>query len=236
MKELNGIVIQKKMIRDQLCLVKVFSESNGLQGFWWKGSSKTGPKFNLFDVIQFQIKEDQKDHTPWLRNPQVTQHLFHSRIDPTKSATLLFFQEVLHHLLEEHYQNPPLYHFLVQLTLDLDSADQVQSYHFAFAVGLMRALGCCPIVPKDNPEWFSMKEGQFGKGYVPPGLNITKDQNQLALFIDILQHNWDFAENKNVTGAQKRSLLRDAIEYLFIQMEKKSTIQSLEIFYELFHL
>ncbi len=100
----------------------------------------------------------------------------------------------------------------------------------------MRALGCCPIVPKDNPDWFSMKEGQFGKGYVPPGLNITSANHQLQLFIDILQHNWDFVENKNISGAQKRSLLRDSVEYLFIQMEKKSTIQSLEIFYELFHL
>jgi hypothetical protein len=125
---------------------------------------------------------------------------------------------------------------LVQLTLDLDSADQVQSYHFAFAVGLMRALGCCPIVPKDNPVWFSMREGQFGKGHVPIGLNITAYNHQLQLFIDILQHDWDFVENKNVSSAQKRSLLRDSIEYLFIQMEKKSTIQSLEIFYELFHL
>ncbi len=236
MKELNGIVIQKKMIRDQLCIVKIFSETNGLQGFWWKGSTKRGLKFDLFDVIQFQIKEDQKDQTPWLRNPQVTQQLFHARIDPVKSATLLFFQEVLHHLMEEHYQNPPLYHFLVQLTQDLDSADQVQSYHFAFAVGLMRALGCCPIVPKDNPDWFSMKEGLFGNGYVPSGLNITAANNQLKLFIDILQHNWNFVDDKLISSAQKRSLLRDSIEYLFIQMEKKSTIQSLEIFYELFHL
>jgi hypothetical protein len=81
-----------------------------------------------------------------------------------------------------------------------------------------------------------MKEGQFGKGYVPPGLNITTANNQLKLFVDILQHNWNFVDDKHISSAQKRSLLRDSIEYLFIQMEKKSTIQSLEIFYELFHL
>lgn len=236
MKELNGIVIQKKMIRDQLCLVKIFSESHGLQGFWWKGSTKKGPKFDLFDVIQFQIKEDQKDQTPWLRNPNVQHHLFHCRIDPVKSATLLFFQEVLHHLMEEHYQNPPLYHFLAQLTQDLDETDQVQSFHFAFAVGLMRALGCCPVVPQDNPDWFSMHEGQFGKGYNPPGLHITSANAQLQLFVHILKHDWEVLNQPQFTSSQKRSLLRDAIEYLFIQMEKKSTIQSLEIFYELFHL
>ena len=236
MKDLQGIVIQKKLIRDQLCLVKIFSEINGLQSYWWKGSSKKGPKFDLFDTVQFQIKEDQKDQTPWLRNPQVTHPLFHCRIDPVKSASLLFFQEILHHILEDHYQNPPLYHFLVQLTQDLDETHHVQSFHFAFVIGLMKSLGCCPIVPQDNPSWFNMHEGSFGKGTPPPGINILSENRQLEIFCAMLHHDWNVLEEKSVTSAQKRSMLQACVDYLFIQMEKKSSIQSLEIFYELFHL
>jgi hypothetical protein len=81
-----------------------------------------------------------------------------------------------------------------------------------------------------------MHEGSFGKGSPPPGINILSENRQLEIFCAILHHNWNILEEKSVTSAQKRSMLQACVDYLFIQMEKKSSIQSLEIFYELFHL
>ncbi len=236
MRELIGIVLQKKRIRDRLILVKIFSESQGLKTYWWSAGSKSMQTFDLFDTIRFQSKEEQKDNAQWLKTPQTTKVLLSARIHPIKSATLLFFQEILLHLLTEGYQNPPLFYLVQQIIQDIDKTQHEQPLHYVFLVGLMKALGCCPIVPKEHADWFNINEGQFGQNHFPPGKNILPENNQLLLFQQLIQGNWESLYQPNVSAHQRREILKQMVDYLFIKSDKVSPIKSLEIFYELFHL
>ncbi|MEN9333606.1 MAG: hypothetical protein RLY35_786 [Bacteroidota bacterium] len=236
MKELIGIVIQKKRIRDRLILVKIYSESQGLKTYWWSAGGKSMQTFDVFDTIRFQSKEEQKDQAQWLKTPQTTRVLFHARMHPVKSATLLFFQEILLHLLSEDDQNPPLFYLLQQIIQDIDETTHEQPFHYIFLVGMMKALGCCPIVPKNSTDWFNIQEGQFGQGYFPPGKNILPDNNQLFLFQQLLQGNWEALYQTHINATQRREILKQMVDYLFHKNDKASPIKSLEIFYELFHL
>lgn len=94
MKELIGIVIQKKRIRDRLILVKIYTESMGLKTYWWTASGKSMQSFDVFDTVRFISKEEQKDQAQWLKTPQTTRVLLNARIHPVKSASLLFFKKL----------------------------------------------------------------------------------------------------------------------------------------------
>lgn len=236
MRELIGIVLQKKRIRDRLILVKIFSESQGLKTYWWSASPKSINSFDIFDTIRFQSKEEQKENAQWLKTPQTTKILLSARIHPVKSASLLFFQEILMHLLTDGYQNPPLFYLIQQIIQDIDETQQEQPLHYIFLVGLMKALGCCPIVSNENADWFNINEGQFGQNYFPPGKNILPDNNQLYLFQQLIQGNWESLYQPHISAYQRREILKQMVDYIFIKSDKTSPIKSLEIFYELFHL
>jgi recombinational DNA repair protein (RecF pathway) len=236
MRELIGIVLQKKRIRDRLILVRIFSESQGLKTYWWSAGSKSMQAFDVFDTIRFQSKEEQKDQAQWLKTPQTTKIILNARIHPVKSATLLFFQEILMHLLTDGYQNPPLFYLIQQIIQDIDETQHEQPLQYIFLVGLMKALGCCPIVSNEQADWFNINEGQFGQNYFPPGKNILPDNNQLYLFQQLIQGNWESLYQPHISASQRREIMKQMVDYIFIKSDKTSPIKSLEIFYELFHL
>ncbi len=229
----EGIVIYKQKIRDALWVVKVLTKDLGLLSFWHR-SKKGGRILNAMDEIVFTDVGDQRDQLHWLKEVEFLCPHHQIESHPVKAATALFMQEVLYRLLQENDPNPPLYFFIKEMLHQLENDADVAILHFVFLVGLMRSMGCCPVPPIEDADWFGMSHGEFGKG-TPPPLHIGKAQHQLYCWIAMLRGNWESLRQDSVTNADRRMLLKALVEYLFMHQHKVNAIQSLDIYYELFH-
>ena len=229
----EGIVIYKQKIRDALWVVKVLTKDLGLLSFWHR-SKKGGRVLNAMDEIVFTDVGDQRDQLHWLKEVEFLCPHHQIESHPVKAATALFMQEVLYRLLQENDPNPPLYFFIKEMLHQLENDADVAILHFVFLVGLMRSMGCCPVPPIEDADWFGMSHGEFGKG-TPPPLHIGRAQHQLSSWIALLKGDWEVLRQGFMTNADRRMLLKALVEYLFMHQHKVNAIQSLDIYYELFH-
>lgn len=229
----EGIVIYKQKIRDAMWLVKVMTLDQGLQSFWHRPKKGSRP-LNALQEISFISVGDQREQLHWMKELEITVPHHHIESHPVKAATALFIQEILYRLLQENDPNPPLFYFLKEIMEQLEQEGDITIIHFVFLVGLMRSMGCCPIAPSDHPDWFGMHQGEFGQG-TPPMEHIGKSDHQLALWIALLKGEWEKLRENTVTNAHRRMLLKSMVNYLFIHQHKVNAIQSLDIYYELFH-
>lgn len=232
----QGIVIHKKVLRDGLFLVKILSPEIGYCPFYWRASTKKTTKnhFKSMDIISFGFSGDQRDKPPMLKDPSIEVPLFLIPANPIKNASLLFFQEVLSKTLVDHYQNPPLYFFLEQTIQEINSCDRVQPVHFAFLIGMMRALGCCPAVPVNPCSGLDFVEGVFAEGPILSP-HLSAQEPAFHLFIDLLQGLWEEEENPRYSSHDKRVLLHAMVTYLFTQLGISRDFNALEMYFELFH-
>lgn len=229
----EGIVIYKQKIRDALWLVKVLTLDHGLQSFWYRSPKGSRP-LNALEEISFSAIGDQREQLHWMKEVEILVPHHQMESHPVKAATALFMQEVLYRLLLEQDPHPPLYFFLKEILEELEREGDVSVLHFVFLIGLMRSMGCCPVAPIDDPDWFGMSQGEFGKG-APPIQHIGKNNNQLYVWMALLKSQWPVLKEPCISNADRRMLLKTMVDYLFMQQNKVNAIQSLDIYYELFH-
>jgi DNA repair protein RecO (recombination protein O) len=230
---LHGFVIYKQKVRDNMMVVKVFTQENGLQSFWFRPKKGQRPLHGM-DEISFIDFGDQREHLHWMKEVELQNPFHQMDAHPAKAASVLFMQEVLYRLLEENDANPPLYFFLQEIMGQLQSEADVSLIHFVFLIGLMRSAGCCPVPPMQDPHWFGMEAGEFGF-HTPPTKCISRENHQLKAFIALLKGDYEELRAAEMLNADRRQLLKALIDYLFIQQHKINQIRSLDIYYELFH-
>ncbi len=229
----EGFVIYKQKVRDAVWIVKIFTKDQGLQSFWLR-PKKEWRSLTAMDEITFTSKGDQRDQLHWIKDLEWSNAHHQIQAHPYKAATALFIQEVLYRLLQENDANPPLFFFIQEIMQQLDEDADISLLHFAFLLGLMRSMGCCPSAPIQNIEWFGLEAGVFGEG-APPRFAITTADHQLACFLALLEGRWEQLKQPDIRNSDRRKLLKAMVDYLFIHQHKINSINSLEIYYELFH-
>lgn len=229
----EGIVIYKQKIRDAMWLIKVLTLDHGLQSFWYRPKKGIRP-LNALEEISFVSAGDQREQLHWMKEVEILVPHHQIESHPVKAATALFMQEILYRLLQENDPHPPLFYFLKEVIEQLEQEGDIALIHFVFLLGLMRSMGCCPVAPHDQPDWFGMRQGEFGRG-TPPIEHIGKSNHQLEAWLALLKGDWAKLKEKPITNADRRMLLKSMVDYLFIHQHKVNEIQSLDIYYELFH-
>jgi DNA repair protein RecO (recombination protein O) len=229
----EGFVIYKQKVRDSVWIVKIFTKEQGLQSFWLR-PKKEWRSLNAMDEINFDSKGDQRDQLHWIKDLEWVNPHHHIHAHPYRAATALFIQEVLYRLLQENDANPPLFFFIQEILQQLDADADISLLHFAFLLGLMRSMGCCPSAPQHPVDWFGLEAGVFGNG-APPRYAIENAEGQLSCFIALLEGRWEQLNKPEVRNGDRRKLLKSLVDYLFIHQHKINSINSLEIYYELFH-
>lgn len=166
----RGIVLRYYPYSESSIIVKIFTESFGLQSYIVKGlRSKTSKtKLSLFQpltLIEFVAHHKENKSLHHLREPRVEYHFHSIQTDPIKRSILFFLAELLYKSIRIEASDKQLFQWIHNAVTWFDLSDgKQQNYHLVFMFQLSRFLGFYPKYnPADRVLYFDLQEGKFCK-------------------------------------------------------------------------
>ncbi len=234
----KGIVFQSVKYSETSIIVKIFTESLGIQSYIIKGvrSKKAKMKTALFQPLQLlEITANHRENKNlnFLKEARVAFAYQSIPFDMQKRAVLMFLTEVLVRSIKEESANQTLFDWLWQSLIWYDmAASSDPDFHLVFLMQLSKFLGFYPKNPERASGYFDLQEGVFVNSE-PPHPNYisgvyTEKFHQLSLisFTDL--------SSLSFTANQRRKLLNILITYYQLHLSGFGKLKSLEVLQQLF--
>jgi DNA repair protein RecO (recombination protein O) len=164
----RGIVFHTTRYADTSAVVKIFTEEFGLMSFLVKGlySRKSHLRSAMFGHLTLlDLVVDRREHKllHFIREINVNSLLPDFRESMSRSAVLLYINEMLYKCVKEEECNRPLFEFILAALQQLGNKElPLQAFHLLFMLKLTRFLGFSPRLAKtDAGSYFDMEEGLF---------------------------------------------------------------------------
>jgi len=164
----RGIVIHSVKYSETSLIVKVYTETFGIQSYMVKGARSPKSKFRpvlfqpltLLDMVVYHKERGTLQSIKEVRLAHPYQTL---PFDIRKSSIALFLNEVVYRSVGEEEPNPALFGFLWSSFLLLDEAEEpFMHFHLLFTIKLTRYLGFQPRNTRtDEHCFFNLSEGTF---------------------------------------------------------------------------
>jgi DNA repair protein RecO (recombination protein O) len=240
MNKLRGIVLHSIKYGDTSQIAYLYTDLCGRQTCMFKGVRGAGsrkkcsliqPLF-LLDVEAYPARRQgsmrlAKDFCASLPLQSLP-------FDLRKNALALFMGEVLYKLIREEEQNEPLFAFLWQHILMLDTLQHgVANFHLYFLAQLARHLGFMPgNTRSDEYPYFDMDNGLF----VPfaPSHGAFMDKPTSALLGELLTCSCNSLQHLHLHRHQRSALLSLLLDYYCTHLGMANPIKSLAVLEEVF--
>jgi len=199
----RGIVFHSLKYSESSLIVKIYTGLFGLQSYLFKGirNPKSRIKPGLFQaltMLDLVVYHKERHSLQSVKEVRLAYPYQTIPYDIRKSSVTLFMNELLYKAIREEEANPPLFQFLWDTCMQLDTTEKnVSLFHICFAMQLMHYLG---IFPQDNYSElcpvFNMRDGIFQSSI--PGHPHYLDQEKSKIFYSLLS---GFGQ-KNPDGVQ----------------------------------
>jgi DNA repair protein RecO (recombination protein O) len=233
---LKGILVHTIRYNDNQLIVRVFTSKFGLKSFLVRsGKTQKSSKINLLQplsLIEFEsvIKELSRIHPlkdvrsahPWQSIPY----------DASKSAIVLFLNEVIYKTIPDDYINEPLFQLLWDALILLDDTIDAKNFHIWCLLEIMRHYGFYPQL-EDETKYFEMELGGF-VDRMPPHKDFM-DEEESAVLREMLDKEWPEVQNLELSGGLRKRVLISLVRYVRIHLESLREIKSLDVLHEVFH-
>ncbi len=186
----RGIVFHSLKYSESSLIVKIYTGLFGLQSYLFKGirNPKSRIKPGLFQaltMLDLVVYHKERHSLQSVKEVRLAYPYQTIPYDIRKSSVTLFMNELLYKSIREEEANPPLFQFLWDTCMQLDTTEKnVSLFHICFAMQLMQYLG---IFPQDNYSElcpvFNMRDGIFQSSI--PGHPHYLDPEKSKLF-----HSW----------------------------------------------
>jgi DNA repair protein RecO (recombination protein O) len=235
----RGIVFRAIKYGETSLITEIYTEQFGLQKYIINGvrSAKSRTKasllqvMSLLDLVVYQRADKQLNRIKEVRPAYVFQSI---PFDIRKGAVGLFMAEMARKTIREEESNPRLFYFLFESFCLLDrTAASIANYHLCFLLQLSQYLGFAPggAFGVDTPV-FDLREGVFVAGS-PASHAFVEGECSAALYA-LLQSNLEGAHSVQISGDNRRLLLRHLIDFYRLHIENLPSINSHEILQEVF--
>lgn len=163
----KGIVFKTIKFQETSLIVKIFTESHGVQTFMVKGvrSVKANGRAGVFqpgmllDIVMNYQESKQFKHLREYRSAVVYTTMMD---DVRKSSVLMFLIEVLEQCIEENSEDNRLFEFIEQSLINFDQHNFDPDFHVHFLLEFMKHLGIYPRGRRSaSLPYFDVKEGGF---------------------------------------------------------------------------
>lgn len=234
----KGIVLHKLKYTDSSLIVKIFTQKSGYKSFLVRGirskKNKVLPLLQSLNVIDFQsnIRDNHTIHS--LKDLQSDSRFNQYEMDLSKSSLILFICEILYKSLEDDYENPELFEFIINSIVLLNNSDKISNFHIWFLLEMSRNLGFYPTdnYSKSNP-CFDLSTGEFIRELKDRNHHMNEESSEdLASFLGMI---FDEAMILRMTQNRRYNLLENLIKYYKFHMEGMRVIKSHEVFKEVFY-
>ncbi|CAN5567048.1 DNA repair protein RecO [soil metagenome] len=238
LQKTRGVVLHVTEYAEASVIVKVFTETFGIQSFLINGVRKQKARFaaNLFQPLSLlEIVAYHKRPGGLHRVSDVTASPPLSNIpyDTVKTTMAIFISEVLYRSIREEECNPELFHFIDHAVQMLDLHEEtVSRFHLCFMVQLSRYLGFYPSGRfNDSSPFFDLREGMF-QDY-PPNHPLFLDRTLSSKFDQLLQYNLEDAQEIILHATERKEILNALVTYYELHHTQGAGIHSHEILAEI---
>lgn len=232
----KAIVLSAIKYGDSNLIVRLFTESDGIKSYMVRGvlSSRKG-KFKKGYFQPLTILEIVANH----RNKGILEHLRDVKLhfaytslqtDVIKSSLGMFLSEMLVVSIQEEHRNVPLFHFISNGFMWLDSNEKIANFHIIFLLELTKYLGFYPDTSGINYPYFDLKEGEFTASL--PSEVI--DGEVLEDFKKFLDGDFQSASEIKLNRRSRGLLLDHIIRYYQYHLMAFKKPKSMEILPEIF--
>lgn len=233
----RGIVFKVTDYSESSVVVQIFTEKFGLQSYMINGIKRPKSKIklnslqplHLLDMIVYHKTSGNIQRVSELRHQPVFQSIPY---DIVKSSITMFLNEVLYKSLRQHEPDEVLFEFLFHAIEILDSLSSgLANFHLYFLLRLTRFLGFYPDNTFARPTaWFDLKDGNYAK-VQPPHLLIIEPP-YTALWITILNSNFDNLDKLHISGTERKLLLDKIVTYYQLHIEGFGEVRSVSVLEE----
>jgi len=164
----RGIVLHSVRYSETSLVVRIYTETTGLQSFLIKGVRSArgtfrAAQFQSLSLLELVIYHKEKPGLQSIREARVVHPLHTLAGDIRKQSIGIFLAELLYRSIREEEANPQLFEFLWHALQLLDSLEgNCAAFPLVFSLHLSRYLG---FYPQDNysgqHRFFHLREGNF---------------------------------------------------------------------------
>lgn len=232
----KGIVFQSVKYGDTSLIVKIFTETLGLQSYIVKGvrsqKAKLKPSLfeplNLLDLVVYHKSNQNLHH---IKEAQVDYPWHHIPFSMEKQAILLFLDEILYKCVREENPNKELFSWIYHSLVWFDTEErQFMNFHLFFLVQLGRFLGFSlkkTALPLQQVRFFDMQMGSFsahrpGHAYFSEGVAAQK-------LLLLVQANAHTLKSVSIATRERRLVLESLLAFYQLHLPELGKIKSLEV-------
>lgn len=197
----RGIVFHHFDYSESSVIVKIYTESFGLESYILKGVKKSKVKnqqskinigllqhLSLVDLVVYHNERGGLQH---IREIKSTYKYNTIPFDIKKSSVILFINEILYKTIKEEAPNKNLFEFIYNSLVKLDNeSGSISDFHIHFIIQLTKYLGFHPNpTPNPSPDgegngvgYFNLREGVFQPFYSDERNCLTEEISK-ELFI-----------------------------------------------------
>ena len=224
----RGVVLKFIKYRESSIIVRIYTETLGLQSYLINGIRSSRSKRNkialyqpltLLDLVVYFREEKQLQRLSEAKcnNPFVTIPL-----NPKKSAVVLFLVEILGKTLKEQSGNAELFAFIWDSLKRLDKADfPIENFHLVFLIKLAKFLG---FAPQSTFEIYEELNHELDSQW--PASDEGDLMNQLL--------NCELSDTPTLSNNQRSNLLTILLTLFQVHVEHFGSIKSVKVLNQVF--
>lgn len=224
----KGIVFKSIKFQETSLIVKIYTETHGLQTFMVKGvrSTKANGRAAMFqpgmllDIIMY-YREDKSFQS--LREYR-SAHVYATVMDDIrKSSVLMFLIEVLAQCIQEDTEDHQLFAFISASLKNFDESEFEANFHIHFLLEFMKHLGIYPSSRRSSVlTSFNIKEGEFAPFSSSIPFMISEEDS--ILWNEIL-----LDETLNLDRKSRKLILTILLNYYSYHLESFKGVKSLKV-------
>lgn len=233
----SGIILQTTNYSDSSLIVKVYTETFGLQSYIINGvrSKRSKNKASLFQpmaLVDLVVSHSEKSNLQRISEINIQHPYSDIPFNMIKSSVTMFLNEMLYRSLKEQHVDEGLYQFIKNSLLILDlKTESCANFHLLFLVQLSRFLGFYPQNNYSNDTFFfDLHEGRF-INQIPVHPNFL-DQKSSIILDRLIQANYENVQELKIDKMQRKNLLKSLILFYQVHISSFGEIRSLEVLEE----
>ena len=235
----KGIVFHATKYSDNSLIVKIYTETFGLQSYLIRSarSKKSKMKIGVFQplsLLDITVSHDKKPGLQFIKEITLSYPFTDIPFNIKKSSIAIFLTEVLSKSIKEEEQNTDLFHFLYNAIIDLDNCkNNVSEFHLFFLLALSKYLGFYPQNNYDDSnKLFSLYDGRFIN--VQPEHPYYLDMKMSKCFHQFISIAITNTDMLFFSSAIKKEILNKLIDYYTIHIHGFNKLKSLSVLEEVF--
>lgn len=236
----RGIVFRVVKYGETSVIADIYTEERGLQSYMLNSVRVAKPKFAsalvqvmaLVDMVAYAREGKELQHVKEMRAAYPFQTI---PFNVLKGAVGTFMAELAQKTIKESEANPPLFEFLYQSFILLDTTtENIANLHLSFMLQLCAYLGFLPEQPEDNsPLYFDLREGIFCSS--TPLHADFMGQYDAAILQQFLETSMEESHLLRLKSEERRSFLRQMMRYYELHTPNFKELKTFNILQTVLH-